>query len=127
MTDLTTTQQVPNPTGKGGFGDHPENRNPGGWKPEYTYSYQCRRFMNMTVEEFKNWINITPEKERTMIEEQAYNAVLKARTKLDYLKEQNDRTEGKAPQTVIVDGGFFSKEKLKVEVVDEQRNTTETE
>jgi hypothetical protein len=62
-----------------------------------------------------------------MIEEQAYNAVLKARTKLDYLKEQNDRTEWKAPQTVVVDDGFFSKEKLKVEVVDEQRGTTETE
>jgi len=116
-----------NPTGKGGFGDHPENRSDGRWNPRMTFSFQCRRFMNMTVEEFKNWINITPEKERTMIEEQAYNAVLKARTKLDYLKEQTDRTEGKAPQTVVVDGGFFSKEKLKVEVVDEQRDTTETE
>ena len=117
-----------NPTGKGGFGERPEDINRSGtWNPRMVFSFQCRRFMNMTVEEFKNWINITPEKERTMIEEQAYNAVLKARTKLDYLKEQNDRTEGKAPQTVIVDGGFFSKEKLKVEVVDEQRNTTETE
>ena len=40
-----------NPTGKGGFGDHPENRNPGGWRPEYTPSYQYRRFMNMDSDE----------------------------------------------------------------------------
>ena len=123
----TTTQQVPNPTGKGGFGDHPENRNPGGWKPEYTFSYQYRRFMNMTVEEFKAWKDLTADKDKTMVEELAYVAVLKARSDIRDRQEITDRTEGKAPQTVIVDGGFFSKEKLKVEVVDEQRNTTETE
>jgi len=123
----TTTQQVPNPTGKGGFGDHPENRNPGGWKPEYTFSYQYRRFMNMTVEEFKAWKDLTADKDKTMVEELAYVAVLKARSDIRDRQEITDRTEGKAPQTVVVDGGFFSKEKLKVEVVDEQRNTTETE
>ena len=123
----TTTQQVPNPTGKGGFGDHPENRNPGGWKPEYTFSYQYRRFMNMTVEEFKAWKDLTADKDKTMVEELAYVAVLKARSDIRDRQEITDRTEGKAPQTVVVDGGFFSKEKLKVEVVDEQRDTTETE
>jgi len=123
----TTTQQVPNPTGKGGFGDHPENRNPGGWKPEYTFSYQYRRFMNMTVEEFKAWKDLTADKDKTMVEELAYVAVLKARSDIRDRQEITDRTEGKAPQTVVVNGGFFSKEKLKVEVVDEQRNTTETE
>ena len=122
----TTTQQVPNPTGKGGFGDHPENRNPGGWKPEYTFSYQYRRFMNMTVEEFKAWKDLTADKDKTMVEELAYVAVLKARSDIRDRQEITDRTEGKAPQTVVVDGGFFSKDKLKVEVVDEQRDTTET-
>lgn len=125
-----TTQQDNmnrNPTGKGGFGDHPENRNPGGWKPEYTFSYQYRRFMNMTVEEFKSWKDLTADKDKTMVEELAYVAVLKARSDIRDRQEITDRTEGKAPQTVVVDGGFFSKDKLKVEVVDEQRNTTETE
>ena len=127
MAEETTTQQVPNPTGKGGFGDHPENRNPGGWKPEYTFSYQYRRFMNMTVEEFKAWKDLTADKDKTMVEELAYVAVLKARSDIRDRQEITDRTEGKAPQTVVVDGGFFSKDKLKVEVVDEQRDTTETE
>ena len=122
----TTTQQVPNPTGKGGFGDHPENRNPGGWKPEYTFSYQYRRFMNMTVEEFKAWKDSVTDKDKTMVEELAYVAVLKARSDIRDRQEITDRTEGKAPQTVVVDGGFFSKEKLQVEVVDEQQDTTET-
>ena len=125
-----TTQQDNmnrNPTGKGGFGDHPENRNPGGWKPEYTFSYQYRRFMNMTVEEFKAWKDLTADKDKTMVEELAYVAVLKARSDIRDRQEITDRTEGKAPQTVVVDGGFFSKDKLKVEVVDEQRDTTETE
>ena len=83
--------------------------------------------MNMTVEEFKSWKYLTADKDKTMVEELAYAAVLKARSDIRDRQEITDRTEGKAPQTVIVDGGFFSKEKLKVEVVDEQRNTTETE
>jgi hypothetical protein len=121
MTD-TTTQQVPNPTGKGGFGDHPENRNPGGWKPEFTFSYQYRRFMNMTVEEFKAWKDTTADKDKTMVEELAYVAVLKARSDIRDRQEIADRTEGKAPQTISVDGGFFKQDKLKLEVVDGDSN-----
>lgn len=117
-----------NPTGKGGFGERPEDINRSGtWNPRMTFSFQYRRFMNMTVEEFKSWKYLTADKDKTMVEELAYVAVLKARSDIRDRQEITDRTEGKAPQTVVVDGGFFSKEKLKVEVVDEQRNTTETE
>lgn len=122
-----TTQQVPpNPTGKGGFGDHPENRNPGGWKPEFTFSYQYRRFLNMDVEEFKAWKEGVPDKEKTVVEELAYVAVSKARSDLRGRIEITDRTEGKAPQTVVIDGGFFNKDKLLVEVVDGNDGNTET-
>ncbi|HNU76698.1 MAG TPA: hypothetical protein PKL88_03210 [bacterium] len=117
-----------NPTGKGGFGERPEDINRSGtWNPRMTFSFQYRRFMNMTVEEFKSWKDLTADKDKTMVEELAYVAVLKARSDIRDRQEITDRTEGKAPQTVVVDGGFFSKDKLKVEVVDEQRNTTETE
>jgi len=117
-----------NPTGKGGFGERPEDINRSGtWNPRMTFSFQYRRFMNMTVEEFKSWKDLTADKDKTMVEELAYVAVLKARSDIRDRQEITDRTEGKAPQTVVVDGGFFSKEKLKVEVVDEQRDTTETE
>ncbi len=116
-----------NPTGKGGFGERPEDINRSGtWNPRMTFSFQYRRFMNMTVEEFKSWKDLTADKDKTMVEELAYVAVLKARSDIRDRQEITDRTEGKAPQTVVVDGGFFSKDKLKVEVVDEQRDTTET-
>lgn len=100
---METTNQVttpPNPTGKGGFGDHPENRNPGGWKKEDSYSYQLNLMDRMTVKEFKEWLNNHPEDERTMAQEKAYNAQLKSRKELAWLKEVTDRTEGKAQQHI---------------------------
>ena len=97
----TTTQQVepPNPTGRGGFGDHPENRNPGGWKKELVFSYQYRRFMNMTVTELRAYAEV-PESERTVVEDLAYSRVLDAKKSLPDVKEITDRTEGKPIQTV---------------------------
>ena len=46
-----TTEQVktaPNPTGKGGFGDNPENRNNGGRLPNPLKEYQRKKFEDMT-------------------------------------------------------------------------------
>jgi hypothetical protein len=54
----------------------------------------------MTVKEFREWLNEYPEDERTMAQEIAHQAVLKARKQLLYLKEVTDRTEGKSPQSV---------------------------
>ena len=85
-----------------GFHTNPENRNPGGWKKEDSYSYQLKLMDRMTVKEFKEWISKNPENKRTMAQEKAYNAQFKSRTDLQYLKEVTDRTEGKAPQTVDV-------------------------
>lgn len=51
-----TTDQVrpaPNPTGKGGFGDHPENRNPGGWKKEDTPRYKLEQMMKLQSAELQ--------------------------------------------------------------------------
>lgn len=97
--DLTTEQVVPNPTGKGGFGDNPQNRNPGGWKKENTISYQYHRFMNMTPDELREWSK-TPNSERTVAMDLAYNRVLEARKSLQDVKEITDRTEGKPAQTI---------------------------
>lgn len=78
--------------------------------------------MNMTVEEFKAWKDTTADKDKTMVEELAYVAVLKARSDIRDRQEIADRTEGKAPQTISVDGGFFKQDKLKLEVVDGDSN-----
>lgn len=105
---MTTQQDTPgmnrNPEGKGGFGDNPENRNPGGWNKEMVFSYQYRRFMNMSVAELKEY-STTPDDKRTVVEDLAYAAVVRARKSLPDVKEMTDRTEGKAPQTIDVTTG----------------------
>lgn len=88
-----------NPTGKGGFGDNPQNRSNGRWNPDMTFSFQYRRFMNMTVEEFKSWKELTADKDKTMVEELAYVAVLKARTEFRERQEVANRTEGMPKQS----------------------------
>jgi hypothetical protein len=87
-----------------GFNVHPENQSPGGWRPEYTFSYQYKRFMNMEVEKFKNWKDKNPD--RTMVEEIAWNAVLKARGEYKYLQEVSNRAEGMPKQEVGVQASF---------------------
>lgn len=98
---VSLDKKPPNPTGKGGFGDNPENRNPGGWKPTMVFSYQYRRFMNMSVDELKEYSKL-PDKERTVVEDLAYSRVLAAKKSLPDVKEITDRTEGKATQLIDV-------------------------
>lgn len=121
-TNLTTEQvkennKNNNPTGKGGFADHPEHRNPGGWDPKNTFSYQMNRFKNMTITELEEWNKNTPKNERTVAMDLAFKRVFNAQTDLNEYREVADRTEGKAPQTIFHEGGFFSTEKLIIEEV----------
>lgn len=103
--DITTQQvddkgnKVPNPTGKGGFADNPQNRNPGGWRKEVSFSYQYKRFMAMTSKELAEWAT-TPSDKRTVVEDLAYARVVAAKKSLADVKEMTDRTEGKAPQSI---------------------------
>lgn len=51
---MATTDQdkhIPNPSGKGGFGDNPQNRNPGGWKKDETARYKLEQILKFTDEE----------------------------------------------------------------------------
>ena len=88
-----------NPEGKGGFQDRPEDISPGGWKKEMVFSYQYKRFMNMTVEELREYAR-KPDQERTVVEDLAYSRVIAAKKSLPDVKEITDRTEGKAPQSI---------------------------
>lgn len=131
---MSTTEQVhpnklnpPNPNGKGGFGDNPDHRNPGGWKKENTISYQYNRFMNMTPDELIEWSK-TPNSERTVAMDLAYARVLAARKSLPDIKEITDRTEGKAPQFIGI-GGETEYKKALVEFIgdDGDNDTTNNE
>lgn len=97
---MDTTEQVdkqpPNPTGKGGFGDHPENRNPGGWKKEESISYQYNKLMRMSPDDVASF------KPKTVAQAIALKRIQAAQkeTGLAETKEITDRTEGKAPQFI---------------------------
>lgn len=55
-----TTDQVrtpPNPSGKGGFADNPQNRNPGGWKKEDTPRFKLEQMMKLSESELVEIIN----------------------------------------------------------------------
>ena len=97
-TDQVTPPEKRNPTGKGGFGDNPQNRNPGGWKKEDSISYQYNSLLRMTPQELDLFIPIT------VAQNIALNRLKIAITAagLADVKEITDRTEGKAPQSLDV-------------------------
>lgn len=100
-----TSKQVnpPNPTGVGGFSDNPQNRNNGRWNKEESISYQYNKLIRMTSEDMSNWLANNPESVRTVAQEIAYNAVVKAKKDYKYLVEVTNRTEGMSPQTIDLD------------------------
>lgn len=88
-----------NPTGKGGFGDNPQNRSDGRWSKEGSISYQYNRLMRMTSQELDDYV---PE---TVAQEIALNRLKEAKKSLNDVKEITDRTEGKAPQNIDLTSG----------------------
>lgn len=110
--------QVMNPTGIGGFQDHPELRSDGGWKKENVFSYQYKRFMNMTTDELQEY-RTQPSGSHLVVEELAYNAMMRAKNSLPDMKEITDRTEGKAHESIdITSGGESLVKKLTDEEIE---------
>lgn len=97
---MTTTKQVrdytPNPTGKGGFQERPNDRNDGRWNKDDSISYQYNKLLRMSPEQFDEF------KAETVAQQIAYKRLKGARTSEGFYetKEITDRTEGKAPQTI---------------------------
>ncbi len=102
--EVVTTDQVKgmnrNPTGKGGFQDHPELRSPGGWKKESTYEYWLKFFKNLPWKEFQNY----KKDNLNMAALGAYTRVKRSLDSIQEYKEVADRTEGKPIQVTEVSG-----------------------
>ena len=111
-----TTKQVPNPTGKGGFGEHPENRSDGRWDKRNSFSYWMNYFKAMTVKEFTDYKNTNPEDKRTVAETLAYTRVFKAREELREFEVVANRTEGMPKQSLDL-GLDESIEKVAIEII----------
>jgi hypothetical protein len=79
-----------NPTGKGGFGDNPQNRTTNGkWSSADSISHWYNKLLRMDMELFEKF------KPATMAQKIAQNAVIESQSELGHLKEVTDRTEGK--------------------------------
>lgn len=88
-----------NPTGKGGFGDHPEHRSNGRWRPETSPGYVLNRLARLTAEELEAE---TEREDLTAVERLAIRQIQEALGEdLDPLQRLKlvealwDRTEGK--------------------------------
>lgn len=121
---MKTTNQVsdkwnPNPEGKGGFGDNPSNRNPGGWDKTQSISYQYNRLMRMNPDDFNVF------KPETVAQQIAYKRILAARTSegLYDTKEITDRTEGKAPQSIDMTSNGETIKPILVEFINAAEDT----
>lgn len=118
--DETTTEQVnkvPNPDGKGGFGDNPQNINAGGRpKNAESFAYWYRQFKEMTVAQLESWQDDNPRDTRTVASDLAFTRIINAKKDLKEFQEIADRSEGKAVQTMKHEGDLITG--IKVEIVD---------
>jgi len=90
---------VNNPTGKGGFGDNPQNKANGRWSKDTSISYWYNHLIRMDLTEFEAF------EPKTMAQQLALNAVIEAKDEINYLKEVTDRTEGRASQSTDITSG----------------------
>lgn len=92
---------VLNPTGKGGFGENPQNRSNGKWKKENSVSYQYNRMLAMTTDELKDF---TPTTNAEAIAKRRVDRAMRDDDEsLKETKEITDRTEGRAKQDINID------------------------
>ena len=101
---MKTTDQVskkaPNPTGKGGFGDNPQNRNPGGWSKRDTLRFKIEEASYLDDVELQAIID--DPKEATLLRRFA-EATLKADWRM--IKEITEMLYGKPKESVDVTTG----------------------
>lgn len=97
---MTTTKQVrdyiPNPSGKGGFQERPNDRSDGRWNKDESISYQYNRLLRMPPEELDEYV---PETNAQAIAKTRITAARGDNGLMD-TKEITDRVEGKAPQSI---------------------------
>lgn len=114
-------KKINNPTGKGGFGDHPENRGTGQWDSTQTVSFQYKKLLAMTMEELLAWAKANAET-MTVAQRIAYNTLLRSQKSLMDVKEVTDRTEGKAAQSIDLTTGGEQIQTI-VKIIDERQNS----
>ena len=91
----STTAQVGNPTGKGGFGDNPQNRNPSGWKRTDTVRYKLERMAEMGTQELTT---IIEDETLPVFERKIAGFILEGDWKT--IREMTEQIYGQPKQTI---------------------------
>lgn len=99
---VETTRVVKNPTGKGGFGEHPEHQSPGGFKKESKPTYWLNFFNDLPKKEFDNYL--IEHKNLPMVAYGAYERIKNAKD-LNEFREVANRTEGMPKQSTDLTSG----------------------
>ena len=101
-------RKVPNPTGKGGFRDNPQNRASGYWKKEDTPRYKLEQMMKLDEDELRK---IAEDKKAPYFERKLAVAIRKGEWReikemiqevYGKPKESVDLTTGGEPMTALV-------------------------
>lgn len=123
MTDKTTDQdrKVPNPTGKGGFGDNPQNRNPGGWRKQDTPRFKLEKMMNLSMKDLEE---IVRDEDAPLFERKLAKAIVEDDWKT--YREMMHEVYGTPKQSVDVTSGG-EKIKTVVEIIDARSQSTNTD
>lgn len=134
MIDKTTEQVIAtkrnmniNPTGKGGFQDHPELINAGGRpKNSQRYDYWLQFFKDMDVEKFRAYSKSKPEAQMYVAEIQAYSRIAESLKDVKTWQVVADRTEGKAQMNVDLTNNGNSFEPVTVRIINDSQRDTDT-
>jgi hypothetical protein len=97
--ETSKPSKTPNPTGKGGFADNPQNIGSGHWSKEDSIPYQYNFLMRMTTDELSQWARDN-QKKMTVAQAIALNRIQASLTSLPDAKEITDRTSGRAKETI---------------------------
>lgn len=120
MAKDSTSKQVPNPTGKGGFGDNPQNRSNGSWKKEDTPRYKLEQMMKMSFEELEKVAN---DKEAPLFERKMAKCLADGVWK--EIKEMIAEVYGTPKQSMDLTSGG-EKIKTVVEIIDARSKSTDS-
>lgn len=117
--EKTTSNQVtPNPTGKGGFGDNPQNINLSGhWKKEDTPRFKLEQMMKMTEEELGE---VVKDKNATYFERTL--AVAMSQKDWKTIREMIHEVYGTPKSSVDVTSGGQQIQTV-VKIIDERQNS----
>lgn len=121
MAKETTSKQVPNPTGKGGFADNPQNRSNGSWKKEDTPRYKLEQMMKMSHKELQA---VALDDDAPLFERKLAKCLADGDWKT--IKEMIAEIYGTPKQSVDVTSGG-EKIKTVVEIIDARSKSTNTD